>query len=276
MAYSHTAQNPGNEQRRVIITNEHGEKLVGRLHETGSKEIVVLCHGAESNKDDNIMVNLAAALEKEGISAFRFDFSGNGESEGSFRFNDLYREADDIHSVIRHFSGENHIVCAILGHSKLIQLVNLRGVVVLLYASKYRDIRIVVNVSGRYDLTRGLTELFGENYMEKIKKDGYINIKRGDVEFRVTEEDLMDFLRIDMHEACLKIDKDCRVLTVHGTDDEINPLTDALEFAKFIPNHRLRIIEGADHRYTSHQVELASTVVNFVKSALQQDEVAPK
>ncbi|KAL4295153.1 hypothetical protein GQ457_12G022360 [Hibiscus cannabinus] len=259
MAYSHTAQNPVNEQRRLIITNKHGEKLVGRLHETGSKEIVVLCHGAGSNKDDNIMVNLAAALEKEGISGFRFDFSGNGESEGSYRFNDLYREADDIRSVIQHFSGENRVVSAILGHSKVSRYP---------YSCKcFRPLRL--DERPHRNLRR---KLYGKNQEGWIHRD----IKRGDVELRVTEEDLMDFLRIDMREACLKIDKDCRVLTVHGTDDEINPLTDALEFAKFIPNHRLRIIEGADHRYTSHQVELASTVVNFVKSALRQDEVAPK
>ena len=32
----------------------------------------------------------------------------------------------------------------------------------------------------------------------------------GGVEFRVTEESLMECLRTDMHEACLKIDKECR------------------------------------------------------------------
>lgn len=38
------------EQQRVVIPNKHGEKLVGLLHETGSKEIVVLCHGFRSTK----------------------------------------------------------------------------------------------------------------------------------------------------------------------------------------------------------------------------------
>lgn len=48
---------------------------------------------------------------------------------------------------------------------------------VLLYASKYRDIQIVVNVSGRYDLKRGIAERLGEDFMENIKKDGYIDVK---------------------------------------------------------------------------------------------------
>ncbi|KAF8081193.1 hypothetical protein N665_0900s0001 [Sinapis alba] len=72
------------EQERIEIPNSHNEKLVGLLHETGSRDVVVLCHGFRSNKNDTIMKSVAAAIEKEGISAFRFDFSGNGESEGSF------------------------------------------------------------------------------------------------------------------------------------------------------------------------------------------------
>ncbi|XP_039051046.1 uncharacterized protein LOC120192328 isoform X2 [Hibiscus syriacus] len=270
MAHSHSAQIPVIEQRRVIIPNKHGEKLVGLLHEAKSKEIVVLCHGFRSRKDYNTMTNLAAALEKEGISVFRFDFAGNGESEGSFQYGNYYREADDLHAVIQHFSGENRVVSAILGHSK-------GGNVVLLYASKYQDIRTVINVSGRYDLKRGIAERLGEDFMEIIK-DGHIDVKNdtGGVEYRVTEKALMDRLETDMRKACLKIDKLIRVWTVHGSADEVIPLEDALEFAKIIPNHQIHIIEGANHGYTSHQTELASAVVKFIKSALQQDEIAPK
>ncbi|KAL4296170.1 hypothetical protein GQ457_12G022310 [Hibiscus cannabinus] len=269
MSYSHSAQNPVIEQRRVIIPNKHGEKLVGLLHEAKSKEIVVLCHGFKSSKDDNLLVNLAAALEKEGISVFRFDFSAHGESEGSSRLGDFYREADDIRAVVQHFSGENRTVSAILGHSKGASLV-------LLYASKYQDIGIVVNVSGRYDLLRGIAVGLGANFMEKIKEDGYIDIKdkKGRVQVRVTEEVLMNILRVDMREACRKISKDCRVLMVYGSADKMNPLEDALGFAKNIRNHQLQIIEGADHVYSSHQTELASIVVKFIMAGLKQDEIA--
>ena len=38
------------QQQRVIVPNNHGEKLVGMLHESGSKEIVILCHGFRSSK----------------------------------------------------------------------------------------------------------------------------------------------------------------------------------------------------------------------------------
>lgn len=45
-------------QQRVIIPNKHGENLVGLLHETGSREIVILCHGFVSNKVSDCLIAL--------------------------------------------------------------------------------------------------------------------------------------------------------------------------------------------------------------------------
>ncbi|KAK6147701.1 hypothetical protein DH2020_018613 [Rehmannia glutinosa] len=283
-------------KQKIKILNKRGENLVGVLHETGSTKIVVLCHGARSSKEDNIMVNLAVALENEGISAFRFDFSGNGESEGSFQSGNLSSEVEDLRAVVEYFIGVNRLTVAVLGHSK-------GGCIVLLYASQYHDIGAVVNVSGRYDLQRGFEERLGENFLERLKKDGYIDVKtragsracrKGLVDYRVTEESVMEALNTNMHDACLLIDERCRfhitlddlcsleynlayvnhqvkkaVASVHGSLDEINPVQDALEFAKIIPNHQLQIIEGADHLYSSHQHELASVVLRFIKECLQ-------
>ncbi|KAJ6762861.1 hypothetical protein OIU79_023578 [Salix purpurea] len=267
MALPLSAQSPVVELQKVTTSNKHGEKLVGLLHDTGSNDIVILCHGLCSTKEDDVMVNIAKALEKEGISVFRFDFAGNGESEGSFSFGNYWREADDLRAVIEHFRGAtpSRGVSAILGHSK-------GAGVVLLYASKYQDISTVFNVSGRYDLNKGLEERAGKNFMEKIEQDGFIDVKNGEgsVIYRVTKEALMDRRNTDMHEACLAIKKDCRVFTIHGSADEAIPVEDAFEFAKIIPNHNLHIIEGANHCYTSHLAELASAVVNFMKATLQQ------
>ncbi|XP_059453188.1 uncharacterized protein LOC132183786 isoform X2 [Corylus avellana] len=208
---------------RVIIKNSHGEKLVGILHDTGSKELVVLCHGLQSSKERIPMVNLAAALEKEGISAFRFDFAGNGGLAG--------------------------------------------GNVALLYASMFNDVSKVVNISGRFNLERGIEGRLGKDFLQRIKQNGFIDVKnkRGKFEYCVTEESLRDRLSTDTHAACLLIHQDCRVLTVHGSMDKVVPVDDAMEFAKFISNHKLHIIEGADHEYTKHQDELASVVLNFVR-----------
>jgi hypothetical protein len=49
--------------------------------------------------------------------------------------------------------------------------------VVLLYASKYHDIKTVANLSGRYDLKAGLEDRLGKDFIERIRKEGFIELK---------------------------------------------------------------------------------------------------
>ncbi|KAK8547363.1 hypothetical protein V6N13_098073 [Hibiscus sabdariffa] len=64
------------------------------------------------------MVTLATALGREGTSAFRFDFAGNVESEGSFMYGNYGREAEDLRAVVQHFRNKERLITAIVGHSK--------------------------------------------------------------------------------------------------------------------------------------------------------------
>ncbi|KAF6169578.1 hypothetical protein GIB67_043295 [Kingdonia uniflora] len=249
-------------------------------------------------QEASTIVKLASALAKEGISVFRFDFAGNGESEGSFQYGNYTREADDLRDVVLHFSGSKHVISAILGHSK-------GGNVVLLYASKYHDMPKVINVSGRFDLKKGIGERLGKDYLQRVKTHGFIDLmNKKEVQYCVTEASLMDRLTTDMHAASLSIEKTCRmsaigllpvkkvinslknlnstfkevlpcsiankieyrVLTVHGSMDKIVSVEEASDFAKLIPNHKLQIIEGADHGYSKHLPELANTVLEFIKA----------
>ncbi|KAK4388743.1 hypothetical protein Sango_2211300 [Sesamum angolense] len=249
------------EHKRLLIENSHGEKLVGILHETGSTELVVICHGFRSSK--------------RGISAFRFDFAGNGESEGSFQYGNYRREAEDLRSVVEQFQAEQRLIVALIGTVKegvecyeaseiseefLISFITapiIEGIVFIFcpFTSifRYKDIHTIVNIAGRFNLRRGIEGRLGKT------------------EYRVTKESLMDRLATDTRAACQTIPLSCRVLTIHGTLDEFVPVEDAHDFAKYIPNHKLCIVEGADHEYTKHQSELASTVLNFVKTGPHKD-----
>ncbi|XP_042458035.1 uncharacterized protein LOC122042142 [Zingiber officinale] len=247
-------------QEKLVIRNTNGENLVGVIQEAGSSELVILCHGFRSSKESKTLLNLADALVSENISVFRFDFSGNGESDGTFQYGNYWKEVEDLRAVTQFFSGQNREVHAIVGHSK-------GGNVVLLYASKFHDIHRVVNISGRFGLKKGIEARLGKDFMERIKKDEFIDVmdKTGRFIYCVTRESLIDRLSTDMHDACLSIDKNCRVLTVHGSEDDVVPHEDAFEFDKLIINHKLQIIEGADHRFISHQNYLARVLLDFIR-----------
>ena len=60
-----------------------------------------------------------------------------------------------------------------------------------------------------------------------------------------------------------------RILTVHGSDDEIISVDDAKEFDRFISNHKLQILAGANHGFSKHRENLASLVIDFLEDEVQ-------
>ena len=49
----------------------------------------------------------------------------------------------------------------------------------LLYASKYSDVNIVVNISGRFNLERGIESRLGKDFLQRIKKNGFMTLYTG-------------------------------------------------------------------------------------------------
>lgn len=91
-------------QRKVWFENNKGQKLAGILHIPKGKgpfPAVIVCHGFKGYKDQKMMVEISRALAKAGILAFRFDFAGSGESEGSFKVMSIVQEVRDLHSAIK-------------------------------------------------------------------------------------------------------------------------------------------------------------------------------
>lgn len=246
--------------QKLSIPNERGEKLVGILDDTLSPHVIVLCHGFRSSKEDAVLINLTSTFLTLGLSTFRFDFSGSGESEGHFHYGSYWKDAEDLRCVVTYLRGQGRKVEILVGHSK-------GGNAVLLYASKYKDVDTVVNISGRFHLKRGIRKRLGEDYLQVIGKHGYVDVKDryGNFEYRVTKECLKERLSTNMETALGCIPSSCRVLTVHGSKDETVSCEEAKDFERLISNHMLCIMDDADHYYRQHQRALAFIVAKFVK-----------
>jgi len=46
----------------------------------------------------------------------------------------------------------------------------------VLYASIYNDVPMVINLSGRFNLEKGIEERLGKEFMDRINKEGYIDV----------------------------------------------------------------------------------------------------
>lgn len=88
---------------KVQYRNASGELLVGVLADDGLQDAVVLCHGYMDGKDRFHFPAIAdALLSNARIASLRFDFAGNGESEGEFDFCAYAKEVEDIRASVEY------------------------------------------------------------------------------------------------------------------------------------------------------------------------------
>ncbi|KAG2438831.1 hypothetical protein HXX76_005372 [Chlamydomonas incerta] len=253
--------------RYVTFTNPHGEKLAGLFVDAGSEDVVVLCHGYAATKDGFHLPAIAEALAEHGRSSLRFDFAGNGESEGQFSFGGYWREVEDLHAAVGFVRQELHKhVAAVVGHSK-------GGNVVLLYGSRYHDVPLVINVAGRGVMARGIKERFGADILERLAAAGAVEqtVKADGgrlVRYMLTKEAVEERMQMDMFAEAAKIKAE--VLTIHGSGDRVIPIEDGRAWDAHIPRHRLVVVEGADHNFRTapeHKQQVVEAIVGELAAA---------
>ena len=98
--------------KQISMVNRSGHTLRGILNlpdacqNGGKAPVVVNLHGFGGNKSGykNLHVQQARKLEENGVACVRFDFYGNGESDGEFEnmtFTSLLEDAEDIFNWIK-------------------------------------------------------------------------------------------------------------------------------------------------------------------------------
>jgi alpha/beta superfamily hydrolase len=92
------------QENAVVFSNHQGNKLSGtlRLPTTQQAPVVILCHGYAGHRNDCILPRLAAELSTAGLASLRFDYAGNGESEGTFEVGNYWEEVEDIRAAKEH------------------------------------------------------------------------------------------------------------------------------------------------------------------------------
>jgi alpha-beta hydrolase superfamily lysophospholipase len=85
-----------------FIEVEDGEKVAAMHHEADSERWMFFCHGYGSDKEGSYEERAKRAVE-EGFNAVRFEFRGNGESDGDFIDQSLSSRIRDLKACINFF-----------------------------------------------------------------------------------------------------------------------------------------------------------------------------
>jgi len=233
------------------IRNVQGEKLDYTLHPgTGqTKHIVVIGHGVTGNKDRPFVVALADGLAHAGITALRFSFAGNGDSEGDFRECTVSKEVNDLGAVLDHLA--NFEVCYV-GHS-------MGGAVGVLRASQDPRIRWLVSLAGMVH-----TKAFADREFGSVLPDsGFM--------WEDPACPLSGAYMNDMAVIGTVVDKapSIRVpwLIVHGDEDDVVPVQDSLDIMQNAgENAVFREIKGANHVFSEvHTPIMVETITAWVQ-----------
>jgi alpha-beta hydrolase superfamily lysophospholipase len=220
-----------------------GYRLAGVLHSPKEKTsaCVVTCHGLYSSKDSEKFVGIGRRFCKEGIAVLRFDFRGCGESGGLPEETSITGRIEDLESALNFVDGQGYKNIGVMGSS-------LGGTVAVLTAAKDRKIKALVT----WATPCYLGELFRGDVIEGLEK------LRQDV----SKYDVVRALK----------ETRCPILIVHGSLDEIVPLSHAkvlYENAKELKD--IQIIEGGDHRLTdsSHRGRAVELTLEWFKKYLK-------
>ena len=217
------------------IRNKVGEKIDYTFHDAGSDRVVVIGHGVTGNKDRPLVLALAEGLSAAGISAFRFSFSGNGDSEGSFLDSNITKELSDLDAVISFVEGLGKKV-VYAGHS-------MGGAVGVSVASQDDRITGLISLAGMVNTKKFAMTEFGEVTPDK----GFM----WDDEDCPLSQSFMD----DLNGIDTLLDKGTSInvpwLLIHGTEDDVVLIDDTHDIhEKAGENCTKLIIEGADHVFS--------------------------
>ena len=85
-------------EKDIYFNNSQNEKLSGVLHEptTPNNKGIILSHCFTCSKHQGILRKICENLTNAGYLVLRFDFSGNGESEGNFEDSTYSKEMSDL------------------------------------------------------------------------------------------------------------------------------------------------------------------------------------
>ncbi|MEO1173571.1 MAG: alpha/beta fold hydrolase [Myxococcota bacterium] len=226
------------------IENSRGQLLSAVLHGELGETAVILCHGMLSTKDSPKHVRIAETLYELGLPTLRFDFAGRGRSEGDLFEMTYSNEVEDLQAVIEWLAARGVRRFGLCGSS-------MGGAVALLAAA--RDERVVaIATLAAVAHPAAIDERYPERAKE-WREQGYVETDAG----RIGRAFLDD---AEQHEVTWAVSVLLApVLVVHGTRDEVVPVSDAHDIACAARRATLAEIEDSDHRFT-HPMHLGEAV----------------
>ena len=233
-------------EQALTFTDSAGHKIAGVLAtpERKTDRIVVFCHGFLSNKNSATNRALTELLVPQGVATFRFDFFGQGESEGPFDRITVATALQQALAALALVKAKGYRKVALVGSS-------FGGLVALLVAAKSPKLACLALKCPVPDFPEMLKLEFGDKGMAEWKKTGTIpNVVPGaGGRIKLSYGFYEDCARHSGYEAAKAVT--VPTLIVQGNADEYVPLHQSRRLSEELTGKNvLVVLPGADHHFS--------------------------
>jgi pimeloyl-ACP methyl ester carboxylesterase len=232
-------------EETLTFSDRHGHNIAAILNtpDGPTKRIAVLCHGFLSSKNSTTNKTLTRLLNEQSIATFRFDFFGQGDSDGPFEKLTTTLALQQTEAALDLVTARGYDRIGLVGSS-------FGGLVAILTAARRCDIACLALKCPVVDFAEELRVTFGPEELARWQATNTIpNILGGPDRVRLHYDFYEDCLRRIAYGPAEQIT--APTLIVQGEKDECVPLHqskrlhDALKGAK-----RLDLLPSADHQFT--------------------------
>ncbi len=231
-------------EEQFQFKNHLGETLAGTLHlpQHSATRGVVLGHCFTCTRHTAVLRRLAGDLAAAGFIALRFDFSGNGQSEGDFSQSNYSKQMAEMQAAAGQVAARGAEWIGMAGHS-------LGGLIAFLSASQAETARAVCAVGSRISSMRA-THFLSPTQREILEKNGEVSFTSRGRFLKITEAFFADAHGFDLPRLLASFDKP--LMMIHGDRDEIIPVAEVYRAQEASGGRvQLKIVAGADHMFSS-------------------------
>jgi uncharacterized protein len=232
-------------EEALTFHDDRGHRVAAVLSrpEQRTNTIVVLCHGFLSNKNSTTNKTLTRLLNARDIATYRFDFFGQGESDGRFEDITTTLAVGQANAAIDDVLSKDYHTIGLAGSS-------FGGLVAILTAAQRQDIACLALKCPVVDFAEELRLEFGPDEMARWQATDTIqNIMGGAGRVR---------LKYRLYEDCLgqaaygpASDMTTPTLIVQGQKDELVPLHQSQKLFDLLRGpKRIDLLPEADHQFT--------------------------
>jgi len=225
--------------KKIEFEGATGETLAAKIDypEGEHKACALFAHCFTCSKNLKAVGNIAKALNKKGVAVLRFDFTGLGDSEGTFEDTNFSSNVDDLVAASEYMGKEMSLPSILIGHS-------LGGAAVIQAAHKMDSVKAVATI-GAPSEPKHVKKHF-ESKKEEIIEKGSAIVNLGGRPFRIKKQFLDDLEKTKMDKYIENLDR--ALIVMHSPLDDTVGIENAAHIYKTAKHPKSFLsLHEADH-----------------------------